>query len=122
MSGEAAATAPRGCAEALASAYDVALLDLDGVVYIGGSAVAGAADALAKAKAAGLRVAFVTNNASRTPSAIAAQLTGLGVPTSASDVVTSAQAGARLLAERLPASARVTGGWGVSRPVRSRAR
>ena len=69
MSGDAAATAPRGCAEALASAYDVALLDLDGVVYIGRSAVAGAADALAKAKAAGLRVAFVTNNASRTPSA-----------------------------------------------------
>ena len=55
MSGDAAAAAPRGCAEALACAYDVALLDLDGVVYIGRSAVAGAADALAKAKVAGLQ-------------------------------------------------------------------
>ena len=62
--------------EPLSSAYDVALLDLDGVVYLGGSAVPGAADALAKAPASGMRLAFVTNNASRTPSAIAAQLTG----------------------------------------------
>jgi glycerol-1-phosphatase len=122
MTGDGAAPAPRGCAEALASAYDVALLDLDGVVYIGKSAVAGAADALAKARAAGLRVAFVTNNASRTPSAIAAQLTGLGVPTSASDVVTSAQAGARLLAERLPPAAAVlvVGGIGLRVAVRER--
>jgi ribonucleotide monophosphatase NagD (HAD superfamily) len=122
MTGDAAAAAPRGCAEALVSAYDVALLDLDGVVYIGKSAVAGAADALAKAKAAGLRVAFVTNNASRTPSAIAAQLTGLGVPTTASDVVTSAQAGARLLAERLPPAAAVlvVGGIGLRVAVRER--
>src|SRR5947207_3130399 len=60
MAGDGTASAPRGCAEALASAYDVALLDLDGVVYIGASAVAGAADSLAKARAADLRVAFVT--------------------------------------------------------------
>ena len=122
MTGDAAAAAPRGCAEPLVSAYDVALLDLDGVVYIGTSAVAGAADALAKAKAAGLRLAFVTNNASRTPSAIAAQLTGLGVPASASDVVTSAQAGARLLAERLPPAAAVlvVGGIGLRVAVRER--
>jgi len=122
MTGDAAPTAPRGCAEPLVSAYDVALLDLDGVVYIGSSPVAGAADSLAKAKAAGLRVAFVTNNASRTPSAIAAHLPGLGVPTSASDVVTSAQAGARLLAERLPAAAAVliVGGIGLRVAIRER--
>src|SRR5262249_27109502 len=122
MTGEAAPAAPRGCAEPLASAYDVALLDLDGVVYIGRSPVAGAAGSLAKAKAAGLRVAFVTNNASRTPSAIAAQLTSLGVPTSPSDVVTSAQDGARLLAERLPPAAAVliVGGIGLRVAVRER--
>ena len=117
-----APTAPRGCDEPLASAYDVALLDLDGVVYIGASAVAGAADSLAKAKAAGMRVAFVTNNASRTPSAIAAQLAGIGVAASAADVVTSAQAGARLLAERLPPGAPVlvVGGIGLRAAVRER--
>ena len=118
----AAATLPRACSEPLAGAYDVALLDLDGVVYIGASAVAGAAGALAKAKAAGMRVAFVTNNASRTPSAIAAQLARLGVPASAADVVTSAQAGARLLAERLPRGAPVlvVGGMGLRAAVRER--
>ena len=117
-----APTAPRGCDEPLASAYDVALLDLDGVVYIGASAVAGAADSLAKAKAAGMRAAFVTNNASRTPSAIAAQLAGIGVAASAADVVTSAQAGARLLAERLPPGAPVlvVGGIGLRAAVRER--
>ena len=125
MAGDAAAAAPplpRACTAPLASAYDVALLDLDGVVYVGASAVAGAADSLAKAKAAGMRVAFVTNNASRTPAAIAAQLARLGVPASASDVVTSAQAGARLLAERLPRGAPVlvVGGMGLRVAVRER--
>ena len=59
----------RGSAEPLASSYDVALLDLDGVVYLGGAPIPGAAEALAKAAASGMRLAFVTNNASRTPSA-----------------------------------------------------
>ena len=122
MAGDGATAAPRGSAEPLASIYDVALLDLDGVVYIGTAAVAGAAESLAKAKAAGMRAAFVTNNASRTPSAIAAQLAGLGVPASAADVVTSAQAGARLLAERLPPGAPVlvVGGIGLRWAIRER--
>lgn len=107
MPRDAALTAPRASAEPLASAYDVALLDLDGVVYIGTSAVAGAADSVAKAKAGGMRVAFVTNNASRTPSAVAAQLSTFGITASAADVVSSAHAAARLLAERLPPGSKV---------------
>jgi len=104
-----------GSAEPLASRYDVALLDLDGVVYLGGHPIAGAAEALGKAAASGMRLAFVTNNASRTPSAIAAQLTGLGVQARAGDIITSAQAAARLLAERLPPGAPVlvVGGIGL---------
>ncbi len=115
-------TAPQGCTEPLASAYDVALLDLDGVVYLGGIAITGAPEALAKAAASGMRLAFVTNNAARTPSAIAAHLTSLGVAASASEVVTSAQAAARLLAERLPAGAPVlvAGGTGLRIAVRER--
>ena len=111
-----------GSSEPLAVRYDVALLDLDGVVYLGGHPIAGAAEALEKASASGMRLAFVTNNASRTPSAIAAQLTGLGVPARASDVITSAQAAARLLAERLPAGAPVlvVGGIGLRAAVRER--
>ena len=112
----------RGTTESLAALYDVALLDLDGVVYLGGSPIPGAADALAKAAASGMRLAFVTNNASRTPSAIAAQLTGLGVPARADEVITSAQAAARLAAEHLPAGATVlvVGGMGLRIAVRER--
>ena len=51
-------------------------------------------------------LAFATNNASRTPSATAALFTEVGVPAAAEDVVTSAQAAARLLPERLPAGSR----------------
>jgi len=96
----------RGSPEPLSQVYDVALLDLDGVVYVGPAAVPGAPEALAKAAGTGMRLAFVTNNASRTPAAVAAQLAGFGVPAAASDVVTSAQAAASLLASRLaPGSA-----------------
>lgn len=112
----------RGSRQPLCAAYDVALLDLDGVIYLGGAAVHGAPEALAEARAAGLRQAFVTNNASRTPSAVAAHLTGLGIPAHSADVVTSAQAAARLLAERLPpgAAVLVSGGTSLRVAVRER--
>jgi glycerol-1-phosphatase len=112
----------RGCDRPLHEVYDTALLDLDGVIYVGKAAVPGAAEALAKAAAAGMRRAFVTNNASRSPSAIAAQLTGLGVAATAADVVTSGQAAARLLAAELPPGARVlvVGGNGLRLALRER--
>ena len=91
----------------LHEAYDVALLDLDGVVYIGGSPVPGAPETLQRAKSDGLRLAYVTNNASRTPAAVAALLQAMNVPAEAGDVVTSPQAAARLLADKLPAGAKV---------------
>jgi glycerol-1-phosphatase len=99
----------------LARRYDVALLDLDGVVYVGADGVPGAAEALERARAAGMRLAFVTNNASRTPDAIARRLRDLGVRADADEVVTSAQAACHVLAERLPAGSRVlvVGGDGL---------
>jgi HAD superfamily hydrolase (TIGR01450 family) len=99
----------------LARRYDVALLDLDGVVYVGPDGVPGAAEALDAARAAGMRLAFVTNNASRTPQAVAAHLRELGVHADPDEVVTSAQAACHLLAERLPPGARVlvVGGEGL---------
>jgi HAD superfamily hydrolase (TIGR01450 family) len=112
----------RSCADTLASVYDTALLDLDGVVYIGGTAIAGAPESLRKAQADGMRLAYVTNNASRTPAAIAALLSGMGAPAEPDDVVTSAQAAARLLADRLPAGAPVLviGGMALRLAVRER--
>lgn len=93
--------------KALCVAYDLAMLDLDGVVYIGGHAVPGAPAHLEQARARGQRLAFITNNASRPPGVVAEHLSDLGVPARATDVVTSAQAAARLLRERLGAGGRV---------------
>jgi len=113
---------PHASADPLDAAYDVALLDLDGVVYLGGTPIPGAAEALRKADAAGMRLAYVTNNAFRTPAAIAALLTSFGVPATQEDVVTSAQAAARLLADRLPPGAPVLviGGSGLRMALRER--
>ncbi|QNN52614.1 HAD-IIA family hydrolase [Nocardioides mesophilus] len=80
--------------------YDVALLDLDGVVYVGPDAVPDAPEHLGRAAAAGMRLAYVTNNAARPPRRVAEHLQALGVPAREEDVVTSAQAAARLLADR----------------------
>jgi glycerol 3-phosphatase-2 len=113
---------PRGCPDLLSEHYDAALLDLDGVVYLGGSPIPGAADALADAARHSMRLAFVTNNASRTPHAIAAQLRAMGVHATATDIVTSAQAAAHLIADRLPAGSPVlvVGGMGLRLAVRDR--
>lgn len=101
--------------DVLTRAHDLAMLDLDGVVYIGGTVVPGAAEHLDRARADGLRCAFITNNASRTPDTVAAHLTELGVPAGPDDVVTSAQAAARVLRDRLGAGTRVAvlGGEGL---------
>ncbi|MEU6876534.1 HAD hydrolase-like protein [Streptomyces sp. NPDC046712] len=113
---------PGGSARALSEAYDTALLDLDGVVYAGGEAIPYAVDALGAARAGGMHLAYVTNNALRTPDAVAAHLTELGVPAEAGDVITSAQAVARLIADEVPAGSRVLviGGEGLRVALRER--
>ncbi len=94
---------------------DVLLLDLDGVVYRGSAAVPHAVPAIEAVRTRGVRVGYITNNASRTAAAVAEQLAGYGLPVEPDDVVTSPQAAVRLLADRLPAGARVLviGGEGL---------
>ncbi|PRY49102.1 HAD superfamily hydrolase (TIGR01450 family) [Geodermatophilus tzadiensis] len=110
-----------GCARPPAEVYDVALLDLDGVVYVGPDAVPGVPDALAAARAAGMRLGFVTNNAARPPAEVAAHLTELGVPADADEVITSSQAAASVVAGLLGRGARVlpVGGPGVATALRA---
>ena len=74
-----------------------------------------AAEAIAAARAAGMRMQFVTNNASRTPAAVVAHLARVGVPASEAEVATAAQAAATLLTTLVPSGARVlvTGGEGL---------
>ncbi|MFD7239438.1 HAD-IIA family hydrolase [Streptomyces syringium] len=100
-------TGPDGSGKPLSEAYDTALLDLDGVVYAGGEAIAHAVESLGTARDGGMHLAYVTNNAARTPETVAGHLTELGVPAEPSDVITSAQAVARLIADQLPAGSRV---------------
>lgn len=119
---QASRTRPSGSSTALSEAYDTALLDLDGVVYAGGHAIVHAVDSLGAAREGGMHLAYVTNNALRTPAAVAGHLTELGVPAEPADVITSAQAVARLMADQLPAGARVlvVGGEGLRVALRER--
>ncbi|MCW2530577.1 MAG: putative sugar phosphatase of superfamily [Blastococcus sp.] len=105
-----------GSAAPLSEVYDVALLDLDGVVYVGPDAVPGVPEALAGARAAGMRLGFVTNNAARTPDDVAEHLAALGVPASTDDVITSSQAAATVVSGLLGPGARIlaVGGPGVA--------
>ena len=83
----------------IVEAHDLVMFDLDGVVYVGGNAIDGVAEQIERVRESGKHVAFVTNNASRTPDQVAEKLIGVGVDATGTDVVTSAQAAARLLAE-----------------------
>ena len=106
----------------LREAYDVAVLDLDGVVYRGRDAVPGAPEALNAAQSAGMHLAFVTNNASRPPATVGEHLRSLGVEARDEDVVNSAQAAARLLAAQLDPGSKVflIGGEGLELALRER--
>jgi glycerol 3-phosphatase-2 len=96
-----------GSDEPLTQRYDAALFDLDGVLYLQEEPIAHAGDGVAAARSGGMRIGFVTNNASRRPPAVVALLGKVGVEASEDEVVTAAQASAALLAEELPAGAAV---------------
>lgn len=102
--------------EPLGNLHDVVLFDLDGVIYIGPSAVDHAAEVLTTLREGDTRLGYITNNASRPPVDIAEKLRAIGMPGVADDdVVTSAQAAARLIARRVPRGSRVlvVGGDGL---------
>jgi glycerol-1-phosphatase len=99
----------------LIEGYDGIVCDLDGVIYRGHEAVPHAVESLLSALSTGVHVVYATNNASRSPAEVAAHLDALGLPGPGSRVVTSAQAGARHVAQRCPRGSRVlaVGGPGV---------
>ena len=72
------------------------LCDLDGVVWLARQAIAGAPEAIARLRASGRRVVFVTNNSFSLLADQEAALATIGVP-AVGDVVTSAQAAAFLV-------------------------
>jgi HAD superfamily hydrolase (TIGR01450 family) len=78
--------------------YDGLIVDLDGVVWVGGEAIEGAVGAVAALRARGTRLVFLTNDPSSSREQQAARLAAIGIPATADDVMTSAAATARFLA------------------------
>ena len=99
----------------LLDSYDSLLLDLDGVVYRGKEAIPGAMEAINRAQELGKKVAYITNNASRTPEQITEQLIGFGIKAAAGQIIGAARAGAKLLATKIPPGSKVlvVGGEGL---------
>lgn len=89
-----------------AEGRELILADLDGVVYRGALAIPHAVEQL-NAAAASARVAYLTNNASRTSASVTEQLRAFGLGLDVSDVVTSPQAATALLARTVAPGARV---------------
>lgn len=89
--------------------YDALLFDLDGTVYRGEHAVDGAAEAVDAAHARHVTVRFVTNNASRGPDEVAGHLRDIGIAAVPDEVSTSAQAAAKVLADKVTGKVLVIG-------------
>src|SRR5215471_1096937 len=75
---------------------DGLIIDLDGVVWLGGDPIPGAAEAIAAVRGDGTRVLFVTNEPRRSRCALAERLTEIGIPATIADVITSAAVAARV--------------------------
>lgn len=88
----------------LAAAYDGLLVDLDGTLIRGTTAIPGAVEAL---QAAGLPVMYVTNNASKAPREVSDMLAGHGFAATEADVMTSAQAAIALASDSVEPGTRV---------------
>src|SRR2546422_9491432 len=78
------------------------LFDLDGTVYRGEALIPGADEAIAALRAAGRRVAFLSNRPLQTRADSARRLTGLGIPAGEDDVINSSLVLARHLARLDP--------------------
>ncbi len=102
----------------IADGYDAFLLDLDGVLYRGDQPVAHAAASVEALRGLGKRVAFVTNNSSRSPEAVVAHLASVGVVADVSEVETSGLTTASALAGRGVTTALVVGEDGLRAALR----
>jgi HAD superfamily hydrolase (TIGR01450 family) len=77
--------------------FDGYVFDLDGTIYLGDALLPGARDTVAAIRSAGSRTVFLTNKPLERPSAYAAKLTRLGIPTEPHEVVSSTDALLRYL-------------------------
>jgi HAD superfamily hydrolase (TIGR01457 family) len=101
----------------LADRYDAFLFDLDGVLYRGPEPVEGAASAVEALRGSGKRLAFMTNNSSRTPQEVVEHLRSVGIAAAEDEVETSARSTGRLLADRGARTGFVIGERGLREAV-----
>lgn len=80
----------------------VVCCDLDGVIWRGDQPIVGAADGVAKLRAAGVHVTFLTNNSSGRVGDYVDKLASMGIEARGVDVASSAQSAAAVLHEVLP--------------------
>jgi HAD superfamily hydrolase (TIGR01458 family) len=80
----------------------LALVDLDGTVYVGTRPLPGAVEAVAQLRDLGVTVRFVTNTDSITPDALVDRLAGMGIAVTSNEVLTPVVLALQLLSE-LPA-------------------
>jgi HAD superfamily hydrolase (TIGR01450 family) len=73
----------------LVERYDVFLLDLDGVVYIGEQPLPGAVEALARLRRSGKTVRFLTNDPRPTRAELVERLADMGIAARVGDMVTA---------------------------------
>jgi HAD superfamily hydrolase (TIGR01458 family) len=85
------------------AAYRGVLLDLDGVLYVGREPLPGAAEALARLRAAGLSLGFITNTTRRSRRIICADLAAMGLAIADSELFTPARAARDWIAARAAA-------------------
>jgi HAD superfamily hydrolase (TIGR01450 family) len=89
--------------------YDQVLLDLDGCVWLGDTALEGAPEAVAALRDAGKAVAFLTNDVRHAPEEFVRKLWRLGFQAALSEVVTVGSTIQYLLSERDGGAAYVVG-------------
>lgn len=82
------------------------LIDIDGVCYLRGTRIEGAAEAVSRLDAEGRRIVYVTNNSWDPPGVYAESLRALGFPARTDQIVTSSIAAAALLVGGDPEGAR----------------
>ena len=97
----------------LLARYDHVVLDLDGCVWVGDTVTSGTPEAISQLRAAGKSLAFVTNDARRSPEEYVRKLWSLGLRASLEEVVTVGSAIQHVLAER----GRGTGTYVIGSPA-----
>lgn len=101
----------------LLAAYDNVLLDLDGCVWVGGMCTRDAPEAVSALRSAGKRLAFITNDSSRSPEDYVRKLWSLGLQASLEEVVTVGAAIQYALAAKPSTGVYVIGSEAIFRHV-----